>query len=1402
MRGNQKHSIATIRWETSLDNRELSFQFQEQLSALSRNLLPKVMETTFDTTCPENQFWQIPSVELDLGVIDLDSIQNNLPQKLSEQLKVALVNLQLQYRQGSQEIVVLDKTIARLHALTNFFLHGIPSWGVKHAEYSIHGEVSFLLRNDRENLMAMLRRVGKSENGRKRICWQIREDYLIKILKYLEPNNHGHILNFVNQLTSIHGSAPILQTQFLTFKRNLWFWVCDYLFSETSMTFNVRRMILVILNRMAEHYDLNFVELLKRIENAEKQAKNTSQSSFIITETIEAWRDIDAKKTNSIDQQEDNFGSKKTGAKKWQMLQKYLTVPSSCKTEKDRLAFNRLVLLFSKRDPAKLKTLLRQIPVNSNPKTIGFGSLTDRSLEAILSVVKPSYIHLILSNIDFLALVFTHKKDVINKTVLLKMGIHFVRTREDSPFEPKSFLDYCVSKLVSTNVIREEELFYQLIDLDNNIALKGTWPTDIYNTFLTVLLERPAVDFHKEITALLDTFYKAVLTKNSEIWSKRRQISFAKWIYLKPRLIHEQLLQFPYRAFLKRHIHELFDLHPAGYFIKHCRKDIHELLLVLYEGILHSGKQDKHYNWVKNLGYDLIMNALELLIFKTSVSRRAFITALLKRLGPLIVKYTKGQTEAFVTALLDFPKIRTFRYTKKLLTKWQESYGRYQDTSLMYKLSQKIKHAHNDGLGISQLLLNEMDASKIKATEFLKTQQGKQIQEYLGGKSLAQINVLKDRYIKVLLDQVPRLSTAFISEGINTIYLKCLADCKSHQGDGTILEATFKKGAYYRFPILKTLVEGTLAQENSTDLILNHLINDKEEIKNLVWYSGLYEGLKRCDSKVKTAAGEIDFSYLLLEGLHHSPKTVRHILEQLPISKKRIGLLRTSLSFERFISMIGIDCYGQVRRNVEAIKSLFLWTTELTTQPAMNEWVTVYWEQTWKMVQTEKLENTSLKELLKLSLQNLNNNCNLTSENILTRSEEYGFGFSERIKGIFVTSNPIFEALPISQEVGNPPNVLQRCNRMGMLEELCHELVFNKVIPIWFYDHQKKNREQLLAEILKYYPLVWYKTLKNRPMSISALHGIINSIEFSKFLKPMETMNPIVGVQLKGMMEFYNALQVFTMDGITARELQDWLFQRTIMVWVTGSWEKLSPPNFWKEMVWEFCTVRRISKKRFLKKMEVHRPLFPISFQAGLEQVIKKPQDPTLRKKGPVEAILGQSDKNELTTRLKHSIIIKNAGMVLLNTYFPMLFERMKILKDNDFKHLEDQLNAVHYLQYIVTGQEYTEESFLPLNKVLCGSHPTTPVLDGVELSSSECELMEGLLQAAIEHWSAIGESSLNGFRGNWLVRDGILEESEDRWQLTVEKRAYDLLIHQSPFSFSIIKYPWMKKPLHVKWPY
>jgi hypothetical protein len=164
-------------------------------------------------------------------------------------------------------------------------------------------------------------------------------------------------------------------------------------------------------------------------------------------------------------------------------------------------------------------------------------------------------------------------------------------------------------------------------------------------------------------------------------------------------------------------------------------------------------------------------------------------------------------------------------------------------------------------------------------------------------------------------------------------------------------------------------------------------------------------------------------------------------------------------------------------------------------------------------------------------------------------------------------------------------------------------------------------------------------------------------------------------------------------------------------------------------------------------------------------------------------------------------IPLHNSGLVLLNQYIPMLFERLGLTQDNNFVSDDTQKRAVVWLHYLVTGLTQASEQELVLNKVLCGVAVNVE-LDSLSLdvSGPQEKLVEGLLNAVMSYWPEAGTTSLDGFRGNWLVRDGILIEAESDWSLTVEKRAYDVLLDKSPFSYSMIKFPWMEKMVRVNW--
>lgn len=164
-------------------------------------------------------------------------------------------------------------------------------------------------------------------------------------------------------------------------------------------------------------------------------------------------------------------------------------------------------------------------------------------------------------------------------------------------------------------------------------------------------------------------------------------------------------------------------------------------------------------------------------------------------------------------------------------------------------------------------------------------------------------------------------------------------------------------------------------------------------------------------------------------------------------------------------------------------------------------------------------------------------------------------------------------------------------------------------------------------------------------------------------------------------------------------------------------------------------------------------------------------------------------------------MVINNAGIVLLQSYIKPLFERLKLIHHDQFVNASAQRAATHYLQYLICGQSHSEEHHLMLNKVLCGLPLAQPLEGGIEINSNETEIVHSLIQAVAQYWPAIGTTSVAGFQGNWLVRGGTLTEKSEHWDLVVERRAYDILIRRSSLSYTIVRLPWMGKPIYVTWP-
>ena len=74
------------------------------------------------------------------------------------------------------------------------------------------------------------------------------------------------------------------------------------------------------------------------------------------------------------------------------------------------------------------------------------------------------------------------------------------------------------------------------------------------------------------------------------------------------------------------------------------------------------------------------------------------------------------------------------------------------------------------------------------------------------------------------------------------------------------------------------------------------------------------------------------------------------------------------------------------------------------------------------------------------------------------------------------------------------------------------------------------------------------------------------------------------------------------------------------------------------------------------------------------------------------------------------------------------------------------------------------------------------------------------MLEAVIEQWPVLKNTSIAGLREAFLQRNGKLFSKNDKLHLQVEASTLDVLLDQLPWNLSMIKLPWMKGLLRVDW--
>jgi hypothetical protein len=421
----------------------------------------------------------------------------------------------------------------------------------------------------------------------------------------------------------------------------------------------------------------------------------------------------------------------------------------------------------------------------------------------------------------------------------------------------------------------------------------------------------------------------------------------------------------------------------------------------------------------------------------------------------------------------------------------------------------------------------------------------------------------------------------------------------------------------------------------------------------------------------------------------------------------------------------------------------------------------------WKEELTEKML-TQIEYYLKLNQNKVEDNLDSKTSSTITSTQiQFKKWLFFYLKNGFLPANSIVNRIDelIEKIVLNELKVEELIQLFLEDEKALHRWIFS-VRNQNFKSHFKVSKNESLAiEINQNLITIWEKYLKEFPFDFKRLIEVFSNLEFKSQFEELLFWS-INLFQQKHTADIFKSLNVALQNffNVPLKELQSVKF------------------------------VISVSNDSFSNKNILSHPI---------KQFVQSWEASFVNKENEIDrdnSIVESKKRKEGLINDNVEYYINNAGVVLLHPFLERLFGLVGWTKDGnwlDFISLQKGVLSLHYLVY---GDQEIDENQLVLNKILCGVELDEVINTQLELSIFEKEKCLDLLQAVLEHWHIIKDSSKEALQETFLQRDGKLQIQNSGFELWIKDHGADILLQHLPWGIGMIKTRWMEHYLISNW--
>ena len=258
------HAIQRILFDIEIASEVRASDIQNRISDLFQRRLEALFEATLTEAAPADMVYLFDQIELDLGPVTAERMEEELEEKIGHALREALSEKIV--RRGwvtAQEVeapVSVDER--RLRMLATFLEKGYFPWSAGTQAPGPDPLLTTLIDSLPGGVRTLIRTLGRRAPVRKRLAFQFAEPTIHRLIYLLEQSYADLIIAYAEDVQRIHESRPIVPESARTFGKVKWELILTYLLVDRGSYFNTQSFIKRFLRQMAQRYQVDYVDLL------------------------------------------------------------------------------------------------------------------------------------------------------------------------------------------------------------------------------------------------------------------------------------------------------------------------------------------------------------------------------------------------------------------------------------------------------------------------------------------------------------------------------------------------------------------------------------------------------------------------------------------------------------------------------------------------------------------------------------------------------------------------------------------------------------------------------------------------------------------------------------------------------------------------------------------------------------------------------------------------------------------------------------------------------------------------------------------------------------------------------------------------------------------------------------